>query len=194
MPPTDRNRTQLIEANLGLARAVARRFARGGESLEDLTQVGYVALIHAIDRFDPKRQVPLEAYAVTTIRGEIQRHVRDAAAPVRAPRRSRERPDVVVSAVPLPLDAADAADPIAAAEARTDLRAALERLDERERRAVALRYVADLPRAQVAARLGLSEAQTARILSRATRRLAGALGRPPRQRERRKLADGAVEA
>jgi RNA polymerase sigma factor (sigma-70 family) len=194
MPHAARNRTQLIEANLGLASAVARRFVSRGESLEDLTQVGYVALIHAVDRFDPRRCVPLEAYAAATIRGEIQRHVRDAAAPVRAPRPSRGGPHVLVSAVPLAPEAADAGDPIAAAEARTDLRAALARLYERERRALALRYLADLPRAQVAARLGLSEAQTSRILARAKRQLADSLGEPPRQRERRELADGAARA
>jgi len=191
MPDAELSRTKLIEAHVGLAAAIARRFAGRGESVEDLTQVGCLALIHAVDRFDPTREVPLGAYAAATIRGEIQRHVRDSAAPVRVPRQLR--PGAVTTA-PLPLDVADPRDGITCAEARTDLRTALRQLDERERRAFGLRYVADLPRAQVAAGLGLSEVQTSRVLSRALARLAEALAEGESQRGREALADAPARA
>ena len=82
-------RRQLIESHLPLVRVLAQRFARRGEQLDDLTQVGAVGLIKAVDRYDPARGSSFTAYAVPTILGEIRRHLRDAAQPVRAPRRGR---------------------------------------------------------------------------------------------------------
>ena len=82
-------RRRTIESHLPLVRSVALRFARRGEPLEDLIQVGCVGLIHAIDRYDPRRG-PFEAYAVPTITGEIRRHLRDSCAGVHVPRRVTE--------------------------------------------------------------------------------------------------------
>src|SRR5215203_3308195 len=75
-------RHRLIEAHLPLVRALALRFARRGEPLEDLIQVGCIGLIHAVDRYDPRRG-PFEAYAIPTIAGEIRRHLRDSSQAVR---------------------------------------------------------------------------------------------------------------
>ena len=83
-------RRKLIEGHLPLVRALAPRFAGRGESLDDLVQVGAVGLIKAVDRFDPGRGVPLAAYAIPTIQGEIRRHLRDAAQPLRIPRGRQE--------------------------------------------------------------------------------------------------------
>jgi RNA polymerase sigma-B factor len=79
-------RRELIERHLPLVRAVVHRFAGRGEPLDDLVQVGAVGLIKAVDRFDPSRGVSLAAYAVPTIQGEIRRHLRDSAQPLRVPR------------------------------------------------------------------------------------------------------------
>ena len=84
-------RDRLIELHLPLVRALARRFARRGEQLEDLVQVGAVGLIKAIDRYDPARGSSLTAYAVPTIVGEIRRHLRDSTQPLRLPRRTAAR-------------------------------------------------------------------------------------------------------
>ncbi|MDQ3668695.1 MAG: sigma-70 family RNA polymerase sigma factor, partial [Actinomycetota bacterium] len=48
-------RERLIEQYLPLVRALAARYARGGDQLEDLVQVGCIGLIKAIDRFDLER-------------------------------------------------------------------------------------------------------------------------------------------
>lgn len=85
---TARDRT--IEAHLPLVRRLAHRFARRGEDLDDLVQVGAVGLINAVDRFDPSRGVALTSYAVPCIVGEIQRHLRDRAQVVRVPRRVQQ--------------------------------------------------------------------------------------------------------
>lgn len=83
-------RTERIRNHLPLVRAIARGFAHRGEELDDLVQVGTVALIAAVDRFRPERGTDFAAYAVPTIVGEIRRHLRDRTAAVRLPRRLYE--------------------------------------------------------------------------------------------------------
>lgn len=83
-------RSQLIEAHLGLARQLARRFANRGETFDDLFQAGTIGLIKAVDGFDPELGFEFSAYATTTILGELKRHFRDKGWSVRAPRRVQE--------------------------------------------------------------------------------------------------------
>jgi RNA polymerase sigma-B factor len=83
-------RERLVEVNLPLVRAIARRYAGRGEQLDDLVQVGSIGLIKAIDRFDVERGVFFRTYAVPTIVGEIKRHFRDRAWAVHVPRRLKE--------------------------------------------------------------------------------------------------------
>ena len=53
----DAARTALIERFLPLARSLARRYIRSAESADDLLQVASLALVKAVDRFDPDRGV-----------------------------------------------------------------------------------------------------------------------------------------
>ena len=85
-----RLRDELIEAHLGLAEYLARRFANRGEPLDDLVQVASVGLLKAVDRFEPGRGVEFSTYATHTIVGELKRHFRDKGWAVRAPRRMQE--------------------------------------------------------------------------------------------------------
>jgi RNA polymerase sigma-B factor len=89
-PLRSRLREELISGYHPLALHIARRFARRGESPEDLAQVASLGLILAVDRFDPDRGSDFLSFAVPTITGEVQRHFRDRAAPIRVPRRLRE--------------------------------------------------------------------------------------------------------
>jgi len=89
------NREKLIADHLPLARAIARRYARSAEPLEDLAQVAAVGLVAAASRFDPARGVPFGAYAAPTIEGELQRHLRDRAAIIRIPRRQQATASLV---------------------------------------------------------------------------------------------------
>jgi RNA polymerase sigma-B factor len=51
---------------------------RRGESADDLTQVGTIGLLNAIDRFDPSFGVQFRTFASATITGELRRHYRGA--------------------------------------------------------------------------------------------------------------------
>ena len=86
-----RDRTELIEQYLPLARKLARRYRGHGEPYDDLVQVASVGLINAVDRFDPDRGYAFTSFAVPTIVGELRHHFRErpgrcgcSAAPPRA--------------------------------------------------------------------------------------------------------------
>jgi RNA polymerase sigma-B factor len=83
-------RSELVEAHLGLAEHLARRFTHRGEPFDDLVQVSSLGLIKSVDRFDPRRGVEFSAFATKTIVGELKRHFRDKGWAVRAPRRVQE--------------------------------------------------------------------------------------------------------
>ncbi|HEX3328182.1 MAG TPA: RNA polymerase sigma factor SigF [Actinomycetota bacterium] len=83
-------REQLVEQYIGLVEFLARRFRNRGEPLEDLTQVGTIGLLKAIERFDLEREVEFSTYATPTIVGELKRHFRDKGWAVRVPRRLQE--------------------------------------------------------------------------------------------------------
>ncbi|HVA42875.1 MAG TPA: SigB/SigF/SigG family RNA polymerase sigma factor [Acidimicrobiales bacterium] len=87
---SDALRDHLVNAHLGLAEYLARRFANRGEPLDDLIQVASIGLVKAVDRFDPERPVEFSTYATHTIVGELKRHFRDKGWAVRAPRRLQE--------------------------------------------------------------------------------------------------------
>lgn len=85
-----RARQVLIERYVGFVRRLAQRYARRGEQLDDLTQVGCVGLIKAIDRYDGGHGASLTTYAAPNILGEIKRHFRDRGWSVRVPREIQE--------------------------------------------------------------------------------------------------------
>src|ERR1700682_1738306 len=86
----DALRSQLVEAHLGLAQHLARKFVYRGEPYDDLVQVASLALIKAVDRFDPDRGFEFTTFATRTVLGELKRHFRDKGWAIRAPRRIQE--------------------------------------------------------------------------------------------------------
>jgi len=83
-------RQELIERHVEFVRRLAQRYARRGEQLDDLTQVGCVGLIKAIDRYDGGFGASLTTYAAPNILGEIKRHFRYRGWSVRVPREIQE--------------------------------------------------------------------------------------------------------
>jgi RNA polymerase sigma-B factor len=83
-------RTRGVEAGLPLARSLASRYRGRGEPLEDLFQVAALALVKAVDGYDPDLGAAFTSYAVPTIVGALKRHFRDTTWRVRVPRRIQE--------------------------------------------------------------------------------------------------------
>jgi RNA polymerase sigma-B factor len=88
--PDEAAREELVLLHRPLAEYLARRFSGRGEPQEDLEQVAVLALIKAVDRFDPEREVKFSTYATATIVGELKRHFRDKGWALRVPRRLQE--------------------------------------------------------------------------------------------------------
>jgi RNA polymerase sigma-B factor len=86
----DAARRELIERYVPLARAIAMRYRHTAEPLDDLIQVASLAVIQAVDRWDPSRGFAFTTFAVPTILGLLRRHFRDTTWMVRPPRRLLE--------------------------------------------------------------------------------------------------------
>ncbi len=82
-------RSRIIEAHRWLVVACARRMQRYQEPLDDLIQVGCVALIRSVDGFDRSVGAAFRAYATSMIMGELRHHYRGVWR-VHTPRRIQE--------------------------------------------------------------------------------------------------------
>ena len=85
-----RLRNELVEQHLQTVDYFVRHYARRGVADDDLRQVALLALIHAVERFDPERGVGFATFASRTIEGELKRYFRDRTWSVRPPRRAQE--------------------------------------------------------------------------------------------------------
>jgi RNA polymerase sigma-B factor len=84
-------RNKLVRLNAGLVRKVAHRVSQQcAEPFEDLEQIGYMGLIHAIERFDLTHGSAFSSFAVPYIRGEMLHFLRDRSSAVKIPRRWQE--------------------------------------------------------------------------------------------------------
>lgn len=83
-------RDRLVIQYRSLAHHFARRFANRGEPLDDLAQVAMLALVKALERFEPAREIRFATYAARVISGELKRHFRDRTWAVRVPRPLQE--------------------------------------------------------------------------------------------------------
>ena len=58
---------------------------------EDLFQVASLALVKAIERFEPEREIKFSSYATPSLIGEIKNYFRDSSRVMRLPRRDTEQ-------------------------------------------------------------------------------------------------------
>lgn len=70
---------------------MARKFSGRGVETEDLEQVAGMALLKALERFDPARGFRFVTYAVPTITGDVRNYLRDKSGLMRMPRDMRQR-------------------------------------------------------------------------------------------------------
>jgi RNA polymerase sigma-B factor len=177
-------RARLIQQYLPLVRRLARRHLGHGEQLDDLVQVGSIGLIKAIDRFQLDRGVDLATYAIPTIDGEIKRHLRDRAWPVRIPRRLQEVDPTLRARVVEVVDGqngefdGDSAleQGYELGEDRILLSHGFHVLDDRERLLLRLAYFEGLSQAKIAERVGISQIHVSRLTRRALAKLRAEIG------------------
>lgn len=87
-----RCRNRVVEANVHLVEHHVRRYdGRAPVAREDLRQTALLALVKAIDRFDPCGGASVATFAARTIDGELKRYLRDRTWLVRPPRATQER-------------------------------------------------------------------------------------------------------
>lgn len=83
-------REKIITQHMPLVEFLAQKFKYRGVDMEDLVQIGYFALIKAVERFDVTRDYQFTTFATPTILGEIKKYFRDKNSSVRIPRRAQE--------------------------------------------------------------------------------------------------------
>ncbi|MGH8914781.1 MAG: sigma-70 family RNA polymerase sigma factor [Acidimicrobiia bacterium] len=76
---------QLVQSNLRLVVALARRYVGRGMALLDLIQEGNVGLMRAVERFDYRRGFKFSTYATWWVRQAISRAIADQGRTIRMP-------------------------------------------------------------------------------------------------------------
>jgi RNA polymerase sporulation-specific sigma factor len=173
-------RNSLIERNLRLVVYIARKFENTGVGIEDLVSIGTIGLIKAVNTFKPQKKIKLATYASRCIENEILMHLR---------RNNKVRSEVSFDE-PLNIDW-DGNELLLSDVLGTDndiiyreledevdkklLHAAIDKLTQRERRIMELRFGLGGSREQtqkeVADLLGISQSYISRLEKRIIKRL-----------------------
>jgi RNA polymerase primary sigma factor len=82
---TERAKKALVEANLRLVVAVAKKYVNNGLHLLDLIQEGNIGLMRSADKFEYRRGCKFATYATWWIRQAITRAVADQSRTIRVP-------------------------------------------------------------------------------------------------------------
>ena len=171
---------RLIEHNLRLVVYIARRFDNTGVNLEDLISIGTIGLIKAIGTYRMDKNIKLATYASRCIENEILMHIRKI---------SNQRTEVSLEE-PINMDGEGnelllsdilgTEEDIVCKPLEDDvdlqlLREALERLPQREKDIVTMRYglsgCKELTQKEVALRMGISQSYISRLEKRIMLRL-----------------------
>ena len=176
----------LIEHNLRLVVYIARRFENTGVGLEDLVSIGAIGLIKAIGTFKPAKNIKLATYASRCIENEILMHLRKVSS--QRSEVSFDEPlntdwdgnELLLSDV-LGTDEDEVCRPLEDGVDRELLMEAVDRLGERERSIIMMRFGlrghAEYTQKQVADILGISQSYISRLEKRIIHRLRRDLAR-----------------
>lgn len=83
-------RNEIAACFTGFAAKTARRFVRQGAEFDDLFQVAQMALLKALERFEPERGLKFTTFATPTIIGELKNYLRDHGNTMHLPRTAAE--------------------------------------------------------------------------------------------------------
>ena len=88
--PTIEKRNAIVEKNLYMVDILIRKYLSKGVEYDDLYQIGALALVAAVERFDPAKGFEFSSFATPTILGEIKKYFRDKQWSLKDPRRLKE--------------------------------------------------------------------------------------------------------
>ncbi len=173
-------KSRLIEHNLRLVVYIARRFENTGVNIEDLISIGTIGLIKAVSTYKPAKNIKLATYASRCIENEILMHLRKIAN--QKTEVSFDEPlntdwdgnELLLSDI-LGTDTDLVMKPIEDDVDRQLLFSALEKLSDRERRIITLRFGLngrpEKTQKEVADLLGISQSYISRLEKRIISRL-----------------------
>lgn len=173
-------RQTLIERNLRLVVYIARRFENTGVNIEDLISIGTIGLIKAIATFRMDKNIKLATYSSRCIENEILMHIRKISG--QKTEVSLDEPintdwdgnELLLSDV-LGTDGDTVMRPLEDDVDHQLLRQALERLPEREKQIVTMRFglggKSEKTQKEVAELLGISQSYISRLEKRIMLRL-----------------------
>ena len=70
-------RNEIVEKYLYMVDILIRKYLGKGVEYDDLYQIGALALVSAVERFDPEKGFSFSSFATPTILGEIKKYFRD---------------------------------------------------------------------------------------------------------------------
>ncbi len=173
-------RQALIEHNLRLVVYIARRFENTGVNIEDLISIGTIGLIKAIGTFNPDKKIKLATYASRCIENEILMFLRKksshrAEISIDEPLNTDWDGNELLLSDVLGTDGEEVIKPIEDDVERQLLMEAVDRLDERERSIILMRFglegYEELTQKEVADLLGISQSYISRLEKRIILRL-----------------------
>lgn len=165
-------KTELIQRNLRLVVYIAKKFDNTGVDNDDLVSIGTIGLIKAINSFDPNKNIKLATYASRCIENEILMYLRRTTRlksevsfdePLNT---DFEGNELVLSDV-LGTSADSVYGDIEANAEKEQLKEALKKLSERERKIMFLRFGLgggeEMTQKDVADLLGISQSYISRL-------------------------------
>lgn len=179
-------RSELIEHNLRLVVYIAKRFENIKNNMEDLISIGTIGLIKAVNTFNGEKKIKLATYASRCIENEILMFLRrtsklKAEVSFEEPlNKDWDGNELLLSDI-LGTEADVVNRNIEAETDRQLLRAALDRLGEREKEIMQMRFgmagFSEQTQKEVAERLGISQSYISRLEKRIIKRLQKDIGK-----------------
>ena len=142
---------------------------------EDMMQVARIAVLGALERFDPAKGVRFKTFAYRTVSGKLMNYYRDNTWRITIPRKYREMSTYITKAeneyyqnhgeAPSTGEIAEmiGVEEQEVADAIEAKREAMKHLEMQERQVIYYRYVEDLTQTKIADILGVSQMQVSRL-------------------------------
>lgn len=166
-------REEVLEANMGLVRSIAHRYASHyciPESMEDLCQEAKLGLLDAYSKFDPEKG-KFSTYATHYITGAIEHYLRDRALTIKVP--EGEKYVTVYSIDQKPEHVAEVADEfdIKSVISGVDINDAFMCLDSDEKYAIIAYFYYEKSQKEIAIQLKTLQPLVSRMIRKALKKL-----------------------